>query len=284
MHKAWQREESPAAKDAIAQILINSRMCAEGHRPICQDTGIVMVFVKVGMDVRWDGATLGLDEMINEGVRRAYLRPRQRAACLDPRRPRRCAPNTRDNTPAVIHWSSCRATRRRSGRGQGRRQREQVEARDAESFRFDRRLGAEAPCRPWVRLVPARACSASASAARPRRPLLAKEALMDPVDIHDLIAARPVEPCRGAAHRTVREGECARHRRAGPRRPEHRARREDQGLPHARGEPAGGDDPELRRHAPRALRARRLRAGAAGAAERSTTGRTSPGRRPMRGA
>ena len=75
MHKAWQREQNTAAKDAIAQILTNSRMCAQGHRPICQDTGIVTVFVKVGMGVRWDGATMGLDEMINEGVRRAYLDP-----------------------------------------------------------------------------------------------------------------------------------------------------------------------------------------------------------------
>ena len=67
---AYAVEESPAAKDAIAQILTNSRMCAEGHRPICQDTGIVVAFVKVGMDVRWDGATMSPTEMINEGVRR----------------------------------------------------------------------------------------------------------------------------------------------------------------------------------------------------------------------
>src|SRR5271156_1637857 len=72
--KAYGREESPAAKDAMAQILINSRMCAEGHRPLCQDTGIVTVFLKVGMDVRWD-AELTAEEMVNEGVRRAYLNP-----------------------------------------------------------------------------------------------------------------------------------------------------------------------------------------------------------------
>jgi fumarate hydratase class I len=71
---AYEREESPAAKDAMAQILINSRMAAEGHRPLCQDTGIVTVFVKVGMNVQWD-ATMSLDEMINEGVRRAYNDP-----------------------------------------------------------------------------------------------------------------------------------------------------------------------------------------------------------------
>src|ERR1700733_6459386 len=72
--RAYELEQSPAAKDAIAQILTNSRMCAEGRRPICQDTGIVTVFMKVGMNVRWD-ATLSVQEMVNEGVRRAYLNP-----------------------------------------------------------------------------------------------------------------------------------------------------------------------------------------------------------------
>ena len=74
MYKAWEKEESPAAKDSIAQILVNSRMCAEGQRPICQDTGIVTVFVKVGMNVQWEG-DMSLADMINEGVRRAYLNP-----------------------------------------------------------------------------------------------------------------------------------------------------------------------------------------------------------------
>ncbi|HWK54954.1 MAG TPA: fumarate hydratase, partial [Hyphomicrobiales bacterium] len=102
VHRAWEREESPAARDAMAQILINSRMCAEGHRPICQDTGIVTVFAKVGMQVRWEG-DMTLDDMINEGVRRAYLHPDNvlRASILrDPAGARR---NTKDNTPAVIH-------------------------------------------------------------------------------------------------------------------------------------------------------------------------------------
>ncbi|MGZ4969451.1 MAG: fumarate hydratase, partial [Methylobacter sp.] len=72
MHEAYQKEANPAAKDAMAQILINSRMCAEGHRPICQDTGIVTVFLKIGMDIRWD-AKMSVSDMINEGVRRAYL-------------------------------------------------------------------------------------------------------------------------------------------------------------------------------------------------------------------
>src|SRR5512144_3200557 len=69
--QAYEAEESPAARDAIAQILTNSRMCAEGHRPICQDTGIVVTFVKVGMDAKWDGLTMSIADMVDEGVRRA---------------------------------------------------------------------------------------------------------------------------------------------------------------------------------------------------------------------
>ncbi|HKE42122.1 MAG TPA: fumarate hydratase [Casimicrobiaceae bacterium] len=102
--EAYRLEQSPAAKDAIAQILTNSRMCAEGHRPICQDTGIVCAFVKIGMDVRWEGATMTVTDMVNEGVRRAYLDEdnKLRASILaDPAGKRR---NTGDNTPAVVHY------------------------------------------------------------------------------------------------------------------------------------------------------------------------------------
>ncbi len=100
---AYEREESPAAKDAMAQILINSRMCAEGHRPICQDTGIVTVFLEIGMDVTWPDATVGIEDMVNEGVRRAYAHPdnKLRAPVLaDTAGKRR---NTGDNTPAVVN-------------------------------------------------------------------------------------------------------------------------------------------------------------------------------------
>src|SRR5574343_1482383 len=99
---AYEREESPAAKDAMAQILINSRMSAEGHRPLCQDTGIVTVFLEIGMDVRWD-ATMSVEDMVNEGVRRAYNHPdnKLRASVLaDPAGKR---VNTKDNTPAVVN-------------------------------------------------------------------------------------------------------------------------------------------------------------------------------------
>jgi len=100
--RAYDAEEGPAAKDAIAQILTNSRMCAEGHRPICQDTGIVVVFCKVGMNIRWE-ATQTLEEMVNEGVRRAYLHPENRLRASVVSDPAFGRANTRDNTPAVVH-------------------------------------------------------------------------------------------------------------------------------------------------------------------------------------
>ena len=103
VHQAYLREESPPAKDALAQILINSRMCAQGHRPICQDTGIVTVFLEIGMDVKWD-TDIDIKAMVNEGVRRAYTHPDNvlRASIVsDPAGRRK---NTGDNTPAVIHF------------------------------------------------------------------------------------------------------------------------------------------------------------------------------------
>src|SRR6202171_2565548 len=100
--RAYEREQSPAAKDAIAQILTNSRMCAEGHRPICQDTGIVNVFLKVGMNVRLEGFRSSLEDAVNEGVRQAYMNPDNplRAFVLDGSDFGR--KTTKDNPPAVI--------------------------------------------------------------------------------------------------------------------------------------------------------------------------------------
>ena len=101
--RAYELEQSPAAKDAIAQILTNSRMCAEGKRPICQDTGIVNVFLKIGMDVRFEGFSGSITDAINEGVRQAYNDPdnKLRASIVaDPLFERK---NTKDNTPAVVH-------------------------------------------------------------------------------------------------------------------------------------------------------------------------------------
>ncbi len=103
LNEAYEKEANPAAKDAMAQILINSRMCAEGHRPICQDTGIVTVFLNVGMDIQWQG-DMGVTDMVNEGVRRAYMNPdnKLRASIMDD--PDGARRNTGDNTPCVIHY------------------------------------------------------------------------------------------------------------------------------------------------------------------------------------
>ncbi|MDE2145449.1 MAG: fumarate hydratase [Burkholderiales bacterium] len=103
--RAYEREQGPAAKDAIAQILTNSRLCAEGRRPICQDTGIVNVFLRIGMDVRLEGFPGSVEDAVNEGVRRGYLDPdnKLRASIVaDPQFARR---NTGDNTPAVVHMT-----------------------------------------------------------------------------------------------------------------------------------------------------------------------------------
>ncbi len=152
---AYEQERSPAAKDAIAQILTNSRMCAEGHRPICQDTGIVNVFLKVGMGVRFDFDD-SLEDAVNEGVRRAYLDPdnKLRASVLsdvdfDPQEHEGQHPG-RDPRAA-------RAGRQGRGRrrGQGRRLRGEVEVHHAQSVGLDRRLGAEDGADDGRRLVPA---------------------------------------------------------------------------------------------------------------------------------
>jgi fumarate hydratase, class I len=100
--RAYEREQSAAAKDAIAQILTNSRMSATGHRPMCQDTGIVNVFLKVGMNVRWEGFTGSLDDAINEGVRRGYNHPDNMLRASVVADPQFARKNTKDNTPAVI--------------------------------------------------------------------------------------------------------------------------------------------------------------------------------------
>ena len=170
MHEAYLREESPAARDSMAQILINSRMCATGHRPICQDTGIVTVFVRVGMDVRWDGATMGLDDMINEGVRRAYNLPENvlRASILaDPAGARR---NTKDNTPAVIHYSivpgnTVEVDVAAKGGGSENKSKWPCSTRPTRSL-----TGCSRPFRPWARAGAHRACWVSASAAPRKKP------------------------------------------------------------------------------------------------------------------
>src|SRR5690606_32444163 len=96
-------EQSPAAKDAIAQILTNSRMCAEGKRPICQDTGIVNVFLKIGMSVQLEGFTGSVTDAVNQGVRQAYNHPDNKLRASIVADPHFARKNTGDNTPAVVH-------------------------------------------------------------------------------------------------------------------------------------------------------------------------------------
>lgn len=107
--EAYKCEESPAAKDAIAQILTNSRMCAEGKRPLCQDTGIVVAFIEIGMDVHWDfdvdSTPMDIQEMVNRGVSRAYLLPENTLRASIVADPAGKRANTKDNTPAVVHVS-----------------------------------------------------------------------------------------------------------------------------------------------------------------------------------
>ncbi len=191
VYEAYQKEESQAAKDAMAQILINSRMCAQGHRPICQDTGIVTVFVKVGMNVQWD-ATLSFEEMINEGVRRAYTHPDNvlRASILaDPAGARR---NTKDNTPAVIHTEIVPGDQVEvhvAAKGGGSENKSKMVMLNPSDSIVD-----------WVvKTVPTMGAGwcppgmlgIGIGGTAEKAAVLAKESLMDPIDIHELKARGP---------------------------------------------------------------------------------------------
>ncbi|MDP1997045.1 MAG: fumarate hydratase, partial [Gallionella sp.] len=192
--KAYEREQSPAARDAIAQILTNSRMSAQGHRPICQDTGIVVAFVKVGMEVRWD-ASMGVGDMVNEGVRRAYLNPDNmlRASVLsDPAGARK---NTRDNTPAVIHYEIVPGDKVEvilAAKGGGSENKSKFVVLNPSDNLVDWVLKTvPAMCAGWC---PPGILGLGIGGTAEKAMLLAKEALMEPVDIHELQA-------RGASNR-----------------------------------------------------------------------------------
>ncbi|MBB5018545.1 fumarate hydratase class I [Chitinivorax tropicus] len=190
--QAYEREASPAAKDAIAQILTNSRMCAEGHRPICQDTGIVCAFIKVGMGVRWESCTLSIQEMVNEGVRRAYNDPdnKLRASVLmDPAGSRK---NTRDNTPAVVHFELVPGDKvevKIAAKGGGSENKSKFAMLNPSDSIVDwvlktvPQMGA-GWCPPGMLGIGIGGTAEKAM-------LLAKESLMDHIDIQDLIARGP---------------------------------------------------------------------------------------------
>ncbi|MFT5483220.1 MAG: fumarate hydratase class I [Halieaceae bacterium] len=186
VHEAYLKEQNPAAKDAMAQILINSRMCAEGKRPICQDTGIVTVFLKIGMNVQWD-AELSVSDMVNEGVRRAYLNPDNvlRASILaDPAGTRT---NTGDNTPAVIHMEVVKGDTvdvQVAAKGGGSENKSKLVMLNPSDSIVD-----------WVvKTVPTMGAGwcppgmlgIGIGGTAEKAAVLAKESLMDPIDIHEL--------------------------------------------------------------------------------------------------
>lgn len=191
LHKAYLKEANPAAKDAMAQILINSRMCAEGHRPICQDTGIVTFFVQVGQDVRIEG-DMAFEDMLNEGVRRAYNHPDNvlRASILaDPDGTRK---NTGDNTPAVIHTQIVKGHTldiHVAAKGGGSEAKSKFAMLNPSDSVVD-----------WVlQMVPQMGAGwcppgmlgIGIGGTAEKAMLLAKEALLEPVDIQDLQARGP---------------------------------------------------------------------------------------------
>lgn len=192
MTRAYEMEQNPAARDAMAQILVNSRMCAEGHRPICQDTGIVSVFLRIGMDVRWEGFTGTLEEAVNQGVRQAYNHPdnKLRASVLaDPAGKRT---NTKDNTPAVVNFSMVPGDKLDvivAAKGGGSEAKSKFAMLNPSDSVVD-----------WVlKTVPTMGAGwcppgmlgIGIGGTAEKAMLLAKEALMEPIDILDLIARGP---------------------------------------------------------------------------------------------
>ena len=188
---AYEREQSTAAKDAIAQILINSRMCAEGHRPICQDTGIAVVFLKVGMNARWEAA-MSVQEMVDEGVRRAYNNPDNTLRASVLRDPAGARANSKDNTPAVVHVEIVPGDHVEvicAAKGGGSENKSKFQALNPSDSIVD-----------WVlKTVPTMGAGwcppgilgIGIGGTAEKAMLLAKESLMAPVDIHDLIARGP---------------------------------------------------------------------------------------------
>jgi len=190
--RAYAREASPAAKDAIAQILTNSKMCAQGHRPICQDTGVVNVFLRIGMDVRFEGFAGSIEDAVNEGVRRAYTdkdNPLRASVLADPLFERK---NTRDNTPAVIHMTVVPGAKLEvtvAAKGGGSENKSKFIMMNPNDSLVD-----------WVlKTVPTMGAGwcppgmlgIGVGGTAEKAMLLAKEALMEPIDKFDLLARGP---------------------------------------------------------------------------------------------
>jgi len=192
MTDAWEREESPAAKDAITQILVNSRMSAEGHRPLCQDTGIVVVFLKIGMDVQWSDATMSVEDMVNEGVRRAYSNPDNILRASIMADPLGARTNTKDNTPAVIHTQIVQGDTvevQLAAKGGGSENKAKLVMLNPSDSLVD-----------WVvKTVPTMGAGwcppgmlgIGVGGTAEKAALLAKQSLMEPIDIHELMKRGP---------------------------------------------------------------------------------------------
>jgi fumarate hydratase class I len=192
MAAAYEREQSPAAKDAIKQILVNSRMCAEGHRPICQDTGIVTVFAKVGMNVRWEGADMSLADMINEGVRRAYNHADNKLRASIVADPAFTRKNTRDNTPAVIHTELVPGDTVEisvAAKGGGSENKAALAMLNPSDSIVDWLL--ETVPEMGAGWCPPGMLGIGIGGTAEKAMVLAKESLMDPIDIHEIRARGP---------------------------------------------------------------------------------------------
>ena len=191
LKKAYEREQNQPAKDAIAQILVNSKMCAMGHRPLCQDTGIVTAFVEIGMDVRFEG-DMTVQEMVDEGTRRAYCdpdNPLRKSVLRDPAGDR---VNTKDNTPAVVHISMVKGdkvTVKLASKGGGSENKSKLVMLNPSDSIVDwvleqiPHMGA-GWCPPGV-------IGLGIGGTMEKAAVMAKEALMDPVDIDELIKRGP---------------------------------------------------------------------------------------------
>ena len=186
--RAYEAEQSPAAKDAIAQILTNSRMCAEGKRPLCQDTGIVVAFVKVGMQVKWN-STLNVEQMVNEGVRRAYQLPENKLRASIVSDPAGKRSNTKDNTPAVVHVSLVMGDKVEvsiAAKGGGSENKAKLTMLNPNDSIVDWILGVVPQmgagwCPPGMLGI-------GIGGSAEKAVLLAKESLMAPIDMHELKA------------------------------------------------------------------------------------------------
>ncbi len=188
---AWEREESPAAKDAMAQILVNSRMCAEGKRPICQDTGMVVVFLEVGMDLKFE-SDMSLEDMVNEGVRRGYNHPDNVLRASVVADPAGARVNTKDNTPAVIHTRLVPGDKlevKLAAKGGGSENKTKFTVLNPSGSLVDWVL--EMVPKMGAGWCPPGMLGIGIGGSAEKAMLLAKESLMEHIDIHELQARGP---------------------------------------------------------------------------------------------